>query len=220
MPKRLRPIILILAALALGCSRDLPPMPESTSERMVVVYSCDRSYPVTARFSPELVELDLTTRTMALEHVVSASGAKYSGEGHTFWVKGLQAFFETPEGRDRCYGTPARSPWEEARLRGALFRGIGQEPGWTVEIVPGRWIHYRGDYGMTNIVVPVPEPLIADGEARYHSIVDGHDLLVRIARDPCCDTMSGEEFDYAVTIRADGRDHAGCGRMLGAVTLP
>jgi len=111
-------------------------------------------------------------------------------------------------------------PWDQARARGAEFRAIGQEPGWSLEIDQGRSIRYIGDYGQVQLTVPPPEPTRdSAGAVTYRVQADSRDLTVVIREEPCQDVMSGEAFTHAVTIRLDGRELAGCGRMLMAGEL-
>jgi uncharacterized membrane protein len=204
-------VLLLLAA----CSR---PEPREAAEgepgELLLVYTCEQGGPITARVGLDSVDLDLATHTLSLPQVVSGSGARYAADGVEFWMKGGEARFDTPDGSDRCQGTRADSPWEAARLRGAIFRAIGQEPGWSVEAVPGLWIHYRGQYGEQNIVMPLPEPRELDGETLYQSGTDARSLIVRLQEQPCQDVMSGEEFELTVTVDVDGDVLRGCGRRL------
>jgi uncharacterized membrane protein len=106
------------------------------------------------------------------------------------------------------------APWDAARDRGAAWRGIGQEPGWTVEIHPGQHIVYVGDYGQTSITLPAPEPQ-QDGVSNiWHVSGDGNDLRVMFEELPCQDIMSGEEMPFTVTITVNGEELRGCGRRL------
>jgi hypothetical protein len=45
------------------------------------------------------------------------------------------------------------TPWVDARARGALFRGLGQEPGWHLEIHPERIVMVY-QYGERRVVTP------------------------------------------------------------------
>ena len=50
-----------------------------------------------------------------------------------------------------CRGRRAGDPWEEAALMGVQFRAVGQEPGWALDLLEGRWVRYVGDYGATRL---------------------------------------------------------------------
>jgi uncharacterized membrane protein len=106
------------------------------------------------------------------------------------------------------------APWDAARDRGAAWRGIGQEPGWTVEIHPRDRIVYLGDYGETTITLPAGESR-QDGRVQtWHASGNGNDLRVQFEEVSCQDVMSGEEMPYTVTITVNGTELRGCGRRL------
>lgn len=94
------------------------------------------------------------------------------------------------------------------------FRGVGQEPGWTVTVTPGGDLRAVLDYGEREVVVPAPTPqrqgtrLVYDGRSADH--------VVRLVVDeaPCSDSMSGEAFSHTVLLVVDGRELSGCGRPL------
>ncbi len=102
----------------------------------------------------------------------------------------------------------------DAFARGVDFRGMGQEPGWVVEIDVDRSITYIGDYGMRRVEVPYQAPVDVLGRRTY-TVNDGrHQLSVVIESRPCTDIMSGEAFPNTVTVILDGVSHQGCGRWL------
>jgi putative lipoprotein len=107
-----------------------------------------------------------------------------------------------------------RSIWEGARLRGVTFRGVGNEPGWSVEIEAGERIVLVTDYGQTRVEFALPEPQIAALSARttYRAHSEAHELLLVIEPGGCQDSMSGEPFECRVTAVLDGREQRGCGR--------
>lgn len=64
--------------------------------------------------------------------------------------------------------------------------------------------------------VPFAEPEV-DNEARiavYRVSSGDHELVVLLEGTGCRDTMSGEEFETAVTVNLNGREYHGCGRAL------
>jgi uncharacterized membrane protein len=111
----------------------------------------------------------------------------------------------------------AREIEEEARRRGVDFRGVGQEPGWIVEIDEGVSIVFNGDYGETRATTgpPVREVDEASGRIRYRARAAAGDVVVSIARSPCQDAMSGARFEATVTVSYAGREYRGCGQSLG-----
>lgn len=116
---------------------------------------------------------------------------------------------------DSAHGPEGPSgAWDEARARGVEFRGLGQEPGWLLEI-DRRQIHFAPDYGQTHIYTPVPEPSRDSlGRETYHAVTEAHDLRVTIADSVCFDGMSGFRSPFTVTVMLDQRMYRGCGRDL------
>ncbi|HUP00228.1 MAG TPA: YbaY family lipoprotein [Gemmatimonadota bacterium] len=125
----------------------------------------------------------------------------------------------------RSQGTPAEESategddsgagvWEDARLRGVDFRGLGQEPGWTLEIDEEKSILFVGDYGAVRREVPAVEPTVEGTVTTYDVTTESGRLTVVIEDAPCRDVMSGEPFDATVAVVLDGRLLMGCGRPL------
>jgi uncharacterized membrane protein len=162
------------------------------------------------------VDLPDGTRKV-LHQTLAASGVRYVGDGMLVWTKGYWAMVEM-DGKSYtdCVITEAFSsrPWDEARARGAAFRAVGNEPGWTVEIIPGDRIVIVADYGERQVSVPDPGATANDDEIVYHAVTENHDVRLVITREPCHDVMSGEPFDYSVHLTLDGQTYHGCGRYL------
>ena len=104
------------------------------------------------------------------------------------------------------------SVWHKARLRGVSFRAIGQEPGWLLEITDGVEILLVTDYGSTRDSYPYVEPVVFQQERRTQFIVG--EIEIELRGESCTDSMSGEAFAVAVTVRQAGRTLTGCGRAL------
>lgn len=105
--------------------------------------------------------------------------------------------------------------WEGARAAGVDFRGVGQEPGWMVDIYRQDRIVLLLDYGASIVTFPLTEPTAPqEGVRRYQSQTDGRALTLTIRRSPCQDAMSGEPFPATVEVAIDGRTLNGCGRTV------
>src|SRR3546814_20819081 len=89
---------------------------------------------------------------------------------------------------------------ERMELRGVSFRGVGQEPGWYVEVAPGRNILFVGDYGAVSAIAPAPPPITEPGRGltEYYAMSGNTEHSVRLQENACTDSMSGEQFDAAV----------------------
>ena len=108
----------------------------------------------------------------------------------------------------------APTPWERSRAEGYAFRGVGQEPGWTVEIAPGREIRAVLDYGERTVTVPAPEPLRQGLRTTYEAPAER--LRLVIVEMHCADAMSGEPMTHRVSLTVGERELQGCGRSLEA----
>lgn len=109
--------------------------------------------------------------------------------------------------------TPVGSPWDEARARGVAYRGIGNEPGWWVEVDAGASPGLRAvlDYGERSVTVG---STAREGDRFDGRAADGTPVTLRIERVPCHDGMSGEPFPTRTRLRVGDRDYDGCGRFL------
>jgi membrane-bound inhibitor of C-type lysozyme/uncharacterized membrane protein len=178
-------------------------------------YDCNGSQ-VTVR--PGDGELTLITpdRELVLPQVEAASGARYAADDDAFWGKGINSAVMTLDGEDTpCELNRSDTPWVDARARGALFRGFGQEPGWNLEIHPERIVMVY-QYGQRRVVAPNPggaddpeQPI-----RRWHATTESNDLAIEVEDRPCTDVMSGDGFPAIVSVKLDGRAYAGCGRDL------
>ena len=120
------------------------------------------------------------------------------------------------ETRVDCQVDRQETPFEAAKLGGADFRGLGNEPGWELVIW---WDRMRlvYDYGQARLEVPLagePRPA-ADGKGSWFRGESGGKVMeVHLQLGPCRDTMSGQEFETTVTVIFDGREFRGCGKAL------
>jgi uncharacterized membrane protein len=113
----------------------------------------------------------------------------------------------------------ALAPWDGVFFELARehdFRALGQEPGWQLELFPGREIRFTYDYGARTAVTPAPAPETDAKSATrvYHAVTEAHDLRVVIEPTPCTDVMNGKPFAATVTVILDGRTFHGCGAPL------
>lgn len=134
----------------------------------------------------------------------------------TVWTKGLdEALLEVDSQTfTDCTRDPRREPCAEAKRRGVVFRAVGQEPGWHLEIREGERIRFVYDYGEHEAVVPAPEPTVDEATRTYRAETEAHDLIATLTDEPCTDAMSGERFPTTVTVVLNGETYRGCGRPL------
>ena len=179
------------------------------------VWECDGNLTLDVRnlFREDAVTIALHEGERKLPLVVSASGAKYADETITFWTKGNEATFErTGTPPVNCREVRARSMLADARVRGVIYRGTGNEPGWMVEIGPatrllfvtnfGEQRHEFGDFsagdaGSTGVTV-------------FMARRGDEEIKVTLAREACIDDMSGAEFDHRMLVEFGGQSLRGC----------
>lgn len=183
------------------------------------VYACEL-LTFSAWIGPEDAWLFLPDQTIRLPHVRSASGARYGTDRVLLWTKGEEAILEVDGVRyDGCRRDPRASVLEDAKLRGVGFRGVGQEPGWIVEIgsgdVPDR-IDLRLDHGtVVRRLADVRVSATSEGTGAIYTASDATGTVrVVLEPGPCADVMSGEAYPTAVTLELGDRTLTGCGRPL------
>jgi Membrane-bound lysozyme-inhibitor of c-type lysozyme len=159
------------------------------------------------------VALDLHDGTHKLNSTPSASGARYSDGMVTFWTKGSSATLETSgHPAVQCSELRVQSLLEDARLRGAVYRGMGNEPGWTLEIGPGNSLVWVTGYGQERH--EYADALVSGDSATgfvYTATDAAGQITVTVQRSPCLDDMSGEAFDHRFTVATGATELRGCG---------
>ncbi|MBC7991332.1 MAG: YbaY family lipoprotein [Luteimonas sp.] len=110
---------------------------------------------------------------------------------------------------------PPRSVWDEAKARGVAFRGVGNEPGWLVEVDRGDSPAMRAmlDYGERQVVVPQAQG-ISSTPGFGGRTADGVDVVLRIERASCSDGMSDDTYPAAIKLTVGDKTYSGCGRYL------
>ena len=99
------------------------------------------------------------------------------------------------------------------------FSGVGQEPGWSLEI--DSIIRFSYDYAQRTVSVPTPEPTSdATGVRVWKAKNDTTDLQVVVAETACEDAMSGKPYPSTVTVTLNGQVYRGCGGVTGTPTPP
>lgn len=159
-------------------------------------------------FSPSALGADMLTLT----RTDTAVGARYASQDAVYWNKGDAATFEL---RGRVYADCAadagRAREAEARSRGAIFRAIGNEPPWVLEISP-LTLTLTSEGGRRSSEFPRREPTVVGPRTTYRSFVGTSELVVVLDRAPCNDSLSGELFDATVAVTFEGATSYGCGR--------
>jgi uncharacterized membrane protein len=211
--------VLGLALAGVGCAPETAEE-EAASEAVepatTLVYECDDGYGFVARIQGETAWVFLPETTAALPHVPAASGARYGDGSITYWSQGEEALLEVAGAEHlSCANNCRRAVWEHAKLNGADFRAVGNEPGWVLEIYPRRMVLVT-DYGEQRYEFETPEPVVNTEERRtfYETSDRGLRILVALEGGECRDTMSDEVFETRVAVKLDDTTYRGCGRAL------
>jgi putative lipoprotein len=182
---------------------------------VVQVYRCNGTLHAVDQMD-DAVMVHFKDQARRLGREKSASGVKYGDGQVTFWSKGREATLSYSGQDQHCEAVEGVSARERAELRGVSFRGVGQEPGWYVEVAPGRNILFVGDYGAVSAIAAVPPPITEPGRGltEYYAMSGDTELSIRIQDQACTDSLSGEQFDATVHVRYGAKEYDGCGRSL------
>jgi len=208
--------VLGLLPLLLGCASKTDQSAESGSTR-TFVYQCADNYTFVARAADDHVWLFLPGQTVKLPQVPSGSGTRYSDGTIGLHSKGDEALLETPRTLHRdCVNNRRLAIWEHAKLNGVDFRGVGNEPGWHLEIRHGRSILFVTNYGQDRYLFDNPR-LISDSTARetvYRAVSPDHRIQVLLKGETCQDSMADESYETRVVVDLNGSLYRGCGKAL------
>ena len=207
--------------IAAGCqkSQDHASSTAATPEGVLRAYfwECDRDVTLVMLnlLDEKSVGLEIHCESHQLPQVVAASGAKYSDGDFTFWSKGETATFQRGTGPEvACREVRAKSLVEDARVRGVLYRGIGNEPGWTVEIGPNDRLQLVTDYGEKKLEFAGATVANDDGSMVYAAKAGDDAIKVSVKQEACMDDMAGTTFDHSMVVEHGGKTLRGCAVAL------
>ncbi|MGR8921570.1 MAG: COG3650 family protein [Gammaproteobacteria bacterium] len=188
--------------------------PESagtTGYKRTYVLVCEDAARVVVRAERELAWVFLRAGTVRLP-AVSADGSAYANGSLSLVFDGELARLGPPGDTRLCRNDGGAAMWEAAKLDGADFRAVGNEPGWILTIEHGARIVLVTDYGATRVERTLPEPQVDHiaGVTRWRAA----ELDLEVRHGECLDDMSGERFGSRVTVNWRGRTLTGCGRAL------
>jgi putative lipoprotein len=220
LPKILSNTLLFVAAVMLAACSTKAPAPAGPSGKLQAhVWQCSDGSTINTRnlSSPAGIALRTGAETRTLPQVRAASGVRYQDAAMQFLTKGDSATLERQAGATvDCREVRSLSLLEDARVRGITFRGVGNEPGWRLEIGPAHRVMFEDGYGSMRIVFqslpPLPET--TSGVTIHENTSGSHRLKVTLRREICADSMSDETFPYSVDVEIDGARRRGCGTSL------
>ena len=221
-------IIVLTAALLAACAgkpgNEVPvaqhnkgAFPDETMRGRVLFLQCTGGYEFPAHIQRDEAWLFLPEGTKRLVPEKSTAGRQYSNGEYRLWLNQHEAMLEVGElAIKQCRNNQKKAVWEEARLRGADFRAVGNNPEWSLELSLDGNTVFVGDNGSTRVLFKTTEPVI-DGDKRtstYQMNNGKQKMTVQIEGKSCHDPVSGELFDTTVTIHMGGKILTGCGRAL------
>ena len=178
------------------------------------VFTCGDKFNFVARVEDNKAWLFLPGETLETYKV---SDTLYRSLEVSLRLDGDKGSIESSQGNyENCRNNRRQAIWENAKLNGADFRAIGNEPGWHLEIRRQSKIVLVTNYGSEQYEFDLPEPE-SDTTARttlYKVNQDGRELSLTISGEPCSDSMSGERFESKVEVVLNGKTLRGCGRAL------
>lgn len=223
-----------LAAALVACQPSAPPAPEAApqdenaapeiaaglapGER--INFQCNElALGATFDDTGETVRLSYSGQRLELPLAVSASGARYADEaGNEFWGRGQDEASLTLAGEERrqCTRSDRPSPWDTAADNGIIFRAIGQEPAWLVEIEEGEddqgaSLSAHLDHGQRLLEAT---DLQREDDAWSGQATDGTAITLTVEERECADIMSGERFRAGASLVVNGDEYQGCGAWL------
>jgi membrane-bound inhibitor of C-type lysozyme/uncharacterized membrane protein len=185
------------------------------------VWACEDGRTLSMRnlFRERAITLDFQDGTQRLDSTVSASGTRYAtpDESIVFWSKESTATLERRGAATvQCAERRADSLREDARLRGVIYRALGNEPGWTLEIGPGGRLDWTTNYGQDRYVFEgAIESAAASGPGgRTFTASNGAEsIVVTVDAAPCTDD-AGIAHEATAIIEFDGGTLRGCATRL------
>jgi uncharacterized membrane protein len=116
----------------------------------------------------------------------------------------------------QCEERRADSLREDARARGVVYRALGNEPGWVLEVGPASRLSWTTNWGQDRFDFEQAQAATApDGTTVYTAQQGDVSIRASIKAERCVD--DGEvEFDHVVTVESGGQTLRGCGTRLNA----
>ncbi len=120
---------------------------------------------------------------------------------------------------------PSKSELQKILLtkykKGNDFYAVGNEPFWNLDMDFEKKIIFKNLDGL-EFIAPAVDPVKAmDANViRYRSTTDSGEIIVQLNQSGCTDNMSGQKFDYNVTVdfktslETDYKTYKGCGNYV------
>jgi membrane-bound inhibitor of C-type lysozyme len=168
-------------------------------------------------FREKAIAIDFHDGTRRLDQTVSASGARYTDGVIVFWTKGSAATLErqgaTPV---QCEERRAESLREDARARGVVYRALGNEPGWVLEIGPADHLSWTTNFGEDRREFEQMTASTAADGARVYTARNDTETITAVIKAGRCVDDGDVQHDHVATVESGGRTYRGCGTRLNA----
>lgn len=86
----------------------------------------------------------------------------------------------------------------------------GNEPFWAASISPSAIVYRTPELLPDSLVFPLVAPVSDSGSHTWTTSTAGRTLTLRVTREPCQDTMSGQDFAWRAAIEVDSTPASGC----------
>jgi len=105
--------------------------------------------------------------------------------------------------------------------KGIDFYAVGNEPFWSLDMDFNKGFHFKNLDGLEfNVPVVKPDKAMDANVIRYRSATESGEIIIQLNQTECSDTMSGQKFEYAVTVDvktnkdSDFKTYKGCGNYV------
>ncbi|MEM7512844.1 MAG: hypothetical protein AAF388_18085 [Bacteroidota bacterium] len=98
----------------------------------------------------------------------------------------------------------------------ADFKGVGNEPGWSVSVYAPDSIVLQTEYGLVSQSFPYSFPTYQDGKWNFEILSDSRKdvLYIRFTDNECLDNMLGASSPYQVVVDYGDSHYEGCANKL------
>ncbi len=102
----------------------------------------------------------------------------------------------------------------EVKEKGVVFRAVGNEPGWVLEITSDKKVLFLTNDGEDKTYFEVTEKFSDHSSTEYKMRSENNLLYIRIENRRCQNTMVDRVYESTVYINFDGVNMKGCGKAL------
>ena len=201
-----------------SCESGNTPMASENPSRVhgsrTFVFNCENGFHYVVSADPVSAWVFRPQGSWQLSPIKTNGKSGYANDHITILMDGQRALISESDstGEMSCQNDSQQAVWEHAKLNGADFRAVGNEPPWHMEIMYMSTIVLFYGYDQERSEVPLPVPQV-DAAART-TVWDAGQISLKVIGKPCRDSMSGEQFESTVIVTTGKKTLHGCGRAL------